>query len=117
MKPIRSVTIVALICVICIFLLSACSTNSKRQAWNSTASPENSNSPAFGAGTCSSPQNLNNQDSLRHYNLGKRYAAQGRFELAKEEYSIALAAANNDTLKYTLMRELDNINLMIKSLR
>jgi hypothetical protein len=56
-------------------------------------------------------------DSIAHYVLGRDYAAAGRYELAREQYLLALAASNNQEMQQTLTMELDSINLMIKSLR
>ncbi|MDR1241840.1 MAG: hypothetical protein LBM00_03510 [Deltaproteobacteria bacterium] len=56
-------------------------------------------------------------DSITHYLLGRDYAASGRYELAREEYLLALAASNNPEMQQSLTLELDSINMMIKSLR
>jgi hypothetical protein len=56
-------------------------------------------------------------DSIAHYLLGRDYAASGRYELAREQYLLALAAADNREMQQSLMQELDSVNMMIKSLR
>jgi hypothetical protein len=56
-------------------------------------------------------------ESIAHYALGRDYAASGRYELAKEQYALALAAANNPEMQQSLVMELDNVDMMIKSLR
>jgi hypothetical protein len=58
-----------------------------------------------------------NPDCLRNYKAGRDFAAAGRYELAREHYILALASSGNSNLRETLTHELDNINLMIKSLR
>ena len=56
-------------------------------------------------------------DSLRNYKAGRDFAAAGRYELAREHYLLALAAANDPILREALTQELDSVALMIKSLR
>jgi hypothetical protein len=56
-------------------------------------------------------------DSIAHYLLGRDYAASGRYELAREEYLLALAASSNPEMQRALTLELDGIDMMIKSLR
>ncbi|MDR2892304.1 MAG: hypothetical protein LBV80_04375 [Deltaproteobacteria bacterium] len=55
--------------------------------------------------------------SISNYKLGREYAAAGRFELAREHYLLALAAANDKDLQDALVAELHSVDLMIKSLR
>jgi hypothetical protein len=56
-------------------------------------------------------------DSIAHYLLGRDYAASGRYELARAQYILALAAAGDREMQQSLMLELDSVNMMIKSLR
>ncbi|MDR1125457.1 MAG: hypothetical protein LBM64_05265 [Deltaproteobacteria bacterium] len=56
-------------------------------------------------------------DSLANYRLGREYAAAGRYELAREHYLLALAAANDRGMQDALVSELKSIDMMIKSLR
>ena len=56
-------------------------------------------------------------DSLANYQLGRNYAASGRYELAREHYLIALAASNSQEMQEALAQELNSIDMMIKSLR
>ena len=56
-------------------------------------------------------------DSLLNYQLGRGYAAAGRYELAREHYLLALAAANGPGLQEALAGELRSVDLIIKSLR
>lgn len=56
-------------------------------------------------------------DSLTNYRLGREYAAAGRYELAREHYLIALAAANNQQMQDALVQEINGVDMMIKSLR
>lgn len=56
-------------------------------------------------------------DSLRNYITARDFAAQGRYELAREHYLLALAAANDPNLQDALAQELESVDKMIKSLR
>lgn len=56
-------------------------------------------------------------DSLRNYISGRDYAAQGRYELAREHYLLALAATDDPYLQDALAKELESVDLMIRSLR
>lgn len=56
-------------------------------------------------------------DSIANYRLGREYAAAGRYELAREHYLLALAAASDRDMQDALVSELKSIDMMIKSLR
>lgn len=56
-------------------------------------------------------------DSLRNYKTARDYAAQGRYELAREHYLLALASASDPNLQDALAQELESVDMMIKSLR
>lgn len=56
-------------------------------------------------------------DSLYNYKVARNYAAQGRYELAREHYLLALASANDPNLQEVLAGELESVDMMIKSLR
>lgn len=56
-------------------------------------------------------------DSLRNYKTARDFAAQGRYELAREHYLLALAAADDPYLQDALAQELESVDMMIKSLR
>jgi hypothetical protein len=58
-----------------------------------------------------------NPDSLRNYKAGRDFAAAGRFELAREHYLMALASNDDPAMQEALVKELDSIDLIIKSLR
>ncbi len=59
-----------------------------------------------------------NPVSLENYRMARSYAAAGRYELAREHYLLAYAAAEDDTpLRAALERELRGIDMMIKTLR
>ncbi|MDL2306525.1 hypothetical protein LJC48_00655 [Desulfovibrio sp. OttesenSCG-928-C06] len=87
----------------------------------STSSESTESSSLFFFGKSSDGGNVNvseyTPDSLLNYQLGRNYAASGRYELAREHYLIALAAANTQELQEALSQELRGIDLMIKSLR
>lgn len=58
-----------------------------------------------------------NEVSLLNYRIARDYAADGRYELAREHYLLALAAAGTPELRNSLARELSGVDKMIKSLR
>ena len=59
-----------------------------------------------------------NPVSLSCYKAGRVYSAQGRFELAREQYLLAYAAAEGDSvLRASLERELKAVDMMIRTLR
>ena len=55
-------------------------------------------------------------NSLSHLLRGREYVAAERYELAREQYLMALAASD-ETNKETIARELHAVDLMIKSRR
>ena len=56
-------------------------------------------------------------ESLYNYQMGKNYLAEGRYELAKERFTLALAANRNPEMQDTLVHELEAVNMMIQTLR
>jgi len=59
-----------------------------------------------------------NAVSLYNYRTAREYSAQGRYELAKEHFLLAYAAAGDDViLRDMLARELESVDLMIRTLR
>ena len=59
-----------------------------------------------------------NAISLLNYRTAREYSASGRFELAKEHYLLAYAAAGeNAALRESLRQELHSVDLMIKTMR
>ena len=59
-----------------------------------------------------------NTISLLNYRTAREYAAGGRFELAKEHYLLAYAAAGeNAALRESLRQELHSVDLMIRTMR
>jgi hypothetical protein len=59
-----------------------------------------------------------NPVSLSCYKAGRIYSAQGRYELAREQYLLAYAAAEGDSaLRADLERELTAVDMMIRTLR
>ncbi len=47
----------------------------------------------------------------------RNYTAQGRYELAKEHYLLALAASNEPETKSAIAHELQSVDKMIQTLR
>ena len=58
-----------------------------------------------------SPETIYNLDRAR------AFSAEGRYELAKEHYLLALAANRNPNLQDTLATELHSVDMMIKTVR
>lgn len=59
-----------------------------------------------------------NAVSLHNYRIAREFSAAGRFELAREHYLLAYAAAEGDgMLRERLHQELEAVVLMIKTLR
>lgn len=59
-----------------------------------------------------------NPVSIHNYKTARDYAAQGRYELAREHYLLAYAAAGDDVvLRDALTRELEAVDMMLHTLR
>ncbi len=56
-------------------------------------------------------------NSLWNLKLGRDYVGQGRYELAKEHYLMALASANDPESREMIEHELRSVDLMIKTQR
>ena len=56
-------------------------------------------------------------ESLANYKEGKRYLAEGRYELAKECLTLALASSRDPEMRYVIMQEIDSVNMMIETRR
>ncbi len=54
---------------------------------------------------------------LANMKMGRDYAAQGRYELAREHYLMALAASNDAETRTLVTHELNAVDLMIKTQR
>ncbi len=56
--------------------------------------------------------------SLYNFKMGREYAAQGRYELAREQYLIAYAGAENDAvMRDAAAREVQAMDMIIKTQR
>lgn len=55
--------------------------------------------------------------SLHNMRLGRDYVMQGRYELAKEHYLLALAASKDPETRDAINRELRSTDMMIKTQR
>ena len=61
---------------------------------------------------------VHNPISLLNYRQARTYAAQGRYELAREHYLLAYAAAEGDgALRGMLQREIKGVDMMLRTLR
>ena len=56
-------------------------------------------------------------NSLWNLKVGRDYVAQGRYELAKEHYLMALASSNDHELRNVITQELAAVDLMIQTQR
>lgn len=54
---------------------------------------------------------------LLHLKLGREYVAQGRYELAREHYLMALASSNDSETRELASHELRSVDMMIKTQR
>ena len=73
-----------------------------------------------GAGRNNTSQAAIKQDKiicLRNMWLGRDYVATGRHELAREHYLLALAASNDAETRKVIIRELNSVEMMIKTER
>jgi hypothetical protein len=56
-------------------------------------------------------------NSLWNLKLGREYAASGRYELAKEQYLMALASSSDEETRTIVSHELHAVDLMIQAQR
>ena len=97
----------AALCAIPLTLLSGCST--MKNALNAATGAQ----PEADIATTE-----HNPISIWNYRTAREYSSQGRFELAREHYLLAYAAANGDpVMRDALQKELHAVDLMIKTLR
>ncbi|MBG0777186.1 MAG: hypothetical protein H0S85_12240 [Desulfovibrionaceae bacterium] len=55
--------------------------------------------------------------ALMHFKEGREFMSQGRYELARESFLLALAAADNGDMRVLATRELETADRMIRSVR
>lgn len=100
----RAKTVTALLCTMLLasaLLLSACGRGGGQSSGTADAVLINANP------VC-----------LQNFGAAREYSSAGRYELAREHYLLAYAAAgDNPTLRDALAKELDAVDLMIRSLR
>ncbi len=56
-------------------------------------------------------------DTARNLSFAKKYRTEGRYELARQHYLLALATCNTTTLRDTIQRDLQTLELQIRTLR
>ena len=56
-------------------------------------------------------------ETLTNYQAGKHYLAAGRYELAKESFTLALASSRDPEMRHYIMQEIDSVNMMIETRR
>lgn len=72
----------------------------------------------FGCATKKSrPEPLYNSNSLWHLQVGRDYAGQGRYELAKEHLLMAVASSSDPYMRNMLNHELKSVDAMIQTQR
>ncbi len=57
------------------------------------------------------------EETIEHWELATKYKGDRRYELARQHYLLALATCNTTELRDTLQRELQIIDLQIRTLR
>lgn len=57
------------------------------------------------------------EDSIANWSLARDYQAQGRYELARQHYLLALASSRTAQTQSTLQRELDSLDRKIAAKR
>lgn len=57
------------------------------------------------------------EEAISNWSQARDYQAQGRYELARQHYLLALAAARTPESQQTLQRELDSVDRMIEAMR
>ncbi len=57
------------------------------------------------------------EETIFNWTQARDYQAQGRYELARQYYLVALAAARTPETQQTLQRELDSVDRMIEAMR
>lgn len=63
------------------------------------------------------PEPLHNSNSLWHLQVGRDYAGQGRYELAREQLLMALASNSDPYMRNMLSHELKSVDAMIQTQR
>lgn len=56
-------------------------------------------------------------ETTRHWNIARKYKTQMRFELAKQHLLLALSACRSDITMQRIQRELQIVELQIRSMR
>lgn len=55
--------------------------------------------------------------SYKHLTEARKYRAEGRYELARQSYVLALSICTSTSRLATIRRELDGLELMLRTLR
>ncbi len=56
-------------------------------------------------------------DTARNLSFAKKYRLEGRYELARQHYLLALATTNTTNMRDIIQHELETIELQIRTLR
>lgn len=80
----------------------------------SARAPEQQAPPPEPTDVVAAPYDAN---ALHNFYVGRQFVAQGRYELAREHYLLALASAREEAMRDTLVAELQNVDRLIKTLR
>lgn len=67
----------------------------------------------FGCAKCNEPVPPHNSNTKWNLQVGRDYAAQGRYELAKEHLLMALAANSDPMVRGMIVHELRSVDAMI----
>ncbi len=57
------------------------------------------------------------EETKHHWELAMDYKYDGRYELARQHFLLALATCNSTELRDTLKRELQSVDLQIRTMR
>ncbi len=57
------------------------------------------------------------EETIEHWELATHYKSKRRYELARQHYLLALATCNSTELRDSLKRELQMVDLQIRTLR
>ncbi|MCG8529983.1 MAG: hypothetical protein MI749_04890 [Desulfovibrionales bacterium] len=80
----------------------------------STITPGEKTAPQVPPQVVSSPYSTN---SIQNLYIGRQYVAEKRYELAKEYFLLALASAENETMREQLVTEITSVNRLLETLR
>lgn len=109
MRPVRSLIPLLLAAFLAVAPLAGCATLSGMFAEKEPAAPPPEPTDVMAAGY--------NANALHNFYMGRQYVAQGRYELAREHFLLAIASADGPELQESLTAELHAVDRLIRTLR